>query len=87
MRIYERCYYNLLNSAFWGWLSIKSQPQNPKFRDNPFKLFKFSVHTVNCLLKRFKDNPFKLSKFSVYTVNCLLKRFRDNPFKLSKFSV
>ena len=28
-------YYNLLNSAFWGWLSMESQPQNPEFRINP----------------------------------------------------
>ena len=33
--INERCYYNLLNSAFWGWLSIESQPQNLEFRNNP----------------------------------------------------
>ena len=27
--------YNLSNSAFWGWLSMESQPQNPEFRINP----------------------------------------------------
>ena len=31
----QRGYYNLLNSAFWGWLSMESQPQNPEFRINP----------------------------------------------------
>ena len=27
-------YYNLHNSAFWGWLSMESQPQNPELRIN-----------------------------------------------------
>ena len=27
--------YNQPNSAFWGWLSKESQPQNPVFRNNP----------------------------------------------------
>ena len=31
----KRRYYNLPNSAFWGWLSTESQPQNPEFRINP----------------------------------------------------
>ena len=31
----RRYYYNLPNSAFWGWLSMESQPQNPEFRINP----------------------------------------------------
>ena len=31
----QRSYYNLPNSAFWGWLSMESQPQNPEFRINP----------------------------------------------------
>ena len=26
--------FNLSNSAFWGWLSTESQPQNPEFRNN-----------------------------------------------------
>ena len=26
---------SLLNSAFWGWLSMESQPQNPEFRIDP----------------------------------------------------
>ena len=34
LKINERCYYNLLNSTFWDWLSIESQPQNPEFRNN-----------------------------------------------------
>ena len=25
---------NVPNSAFWGWLSMESQPQNPEFRNN-----------------------------------------------------
>ena len=31
----QRSYYNLPNSAFWGWLSMESQTQNPEFRINP----------------------------------------------------
>ena len=33
--INRKTYYNLPNSAFWGWLSMESQPQNPEFRNNP----------------------------------------------------
>ena len=32
LKINQRSYYNLTNSAFWGWLSTESQPQNPEFR-------------------------------------------------------
>ena len=35
LTINQRTYYNLPNSGFWGWLSVKSQPQNPEFRNNP----------------------------------------------------
>ena len=35
MKINQRSYYNLPNSAFGGWRSIESQPQNPEFRINP----------------------------------------------------
>ena len=34
LKINQRSYYGLLNSAFWGWLSVESQPQNPEFRNN-----------------------------------------------------
>ena len=34
LKINQKSYYNLLYSAFWG-LSTESQPQNPKFRNNP----------------------------------------------------
>ena len=35
LKINQRSYYNLPYSAFWGWLSTESQPQNPEFRINP----------------------------------------------------
>ena len=35
LKINQRSYYNLINSAIWGWLSMESQPQNPEFRINP----------------------------------------------------
>ena len=38
LKMNQRSYYNLLNSAFWGWLSMESQPQNPEFRINPENL-------------------------------------------------
>ena len=28
----QKSYYYLPNTAFWGWLSMESQPQNPEFR-------------------------------------------------------
>ena len=34
----QRIYYKLPNSAFWGLLSMESQPQNPEFRNNPEKV-------------------------------------------------
>ena len=30
LKVVQRIYYNLLNSAFWGWISVESQPQNPE---------------------------------------------------------
>ena len=33
--INRKTYFNLPNSAFWGWLSMESKPQNPGFRNNP----------------------------------------------------
>ena len=50
-----RMYYNLLYSAFWGWLSTESQPQNPEFRNNPenFHPCRFSEkHTQSWSLPR-----------------------------------
>ena len=35
LKINQRSYYELPNSAVWGWLSVESQPQNPEFRNNP----------------------------------------------------
>ena len=32
LKMNQRSYNNLPNSGFWGWLSLKSQPQNPEFR-------------------------------------------------------
>ena len=40
-----RTYYNLPNSAFWGWLSLESQPQNPEFRNNPENLLPCRSHS------------------------------------------
>ena len=34
LSINQRTNYNLTYSAFWGWLSTESQPQNPEFRNN-----------------------------------------------------
>ena len=36
--INKKTYYNSSNSAFWGWLSMESQPQNTEFRNNPENL-------------------------------------------------
>ena len=35
LKLYQKSYYYLQISAFWGWLSMESQPQNPEFRNNP----------------------------------------------------
>ena len=37
LELSQKIYYYmyLQNSAFWGWLSMESQPQNPEFRNNP----------------------------------------------------
>ena len=34
LKINQISFYNLPNSAFWGWLSMESQHQNPEFRIN-----------------------------------------------------
>ena len=46
----KKIYYNLPNSAFWGWLSMESQPQNPEFR----KILKTFTHAhIVCLSEIF----------------------------------
>ena len=35
LKLNQKSYYYLQNSAFWCWLSMKSQLQNPKFMNNP----------------------------------------------------
>ena len=35
LKINQKSYYYPQNSAFWGWLSMESQSQNPEFRINP----------------------------------------------------
>ena len=35
LKINKRSYYDLPNSAFWGWLSMESWPQNLEFRNEP----------------------------------------------------
>ena len=35
LKINQKSYNNLPNSAFRGWLSMESQPQNPEFMNNP----------------------------------------------------
>ena len=45
----QRSYYNLPNSAFWGWLSMESQPQNPEFRINPENFNTCIIYKVDVL--------------------------------------
>ena len=35
LKINQKSYNDLPNSAFGGWLSVESQPQNPEFRNDP----------------------------------------------------
>ena len=46
-------YFNLLNSAFWGWLSIESQPQNPELRINPEKFHIWQYHWHSYMIMTF----------------------------------
>ena len=34
LHVNQKSYYYLQNSAFWGWLSMESQPPNHEFRNN-----------------------------------------------------
>ena len=36
--INKKTYHNSSNWAFWGWISMESQPQNTEFRNNPKNL-------------------------------------------------
>ena len=56
LKINQRSYYNLPNSAFWGWLSIESQPQNPEFKNNP-ESFHPCNKTEITLWKRLNEMP------------------------------
>ena len=51
---YITSYYNLPKSAFWGWLSKESQPQNPEFRNKPENFYPWYMdkHTSS-----FLDTP------------------------------
>ena len=35
LKLNQKSYHYLQNSAFWGRLSMESRPQNPEFRNNP----------------------------------------------------
>ena len=48
--IYQKSYYILLNSAFLGWLSVESQPQNPEFRINPVNFHPCVSYLWNIIL-------------------------------------
>ena len=49
-KINQRSDYDLPNSAFWGWLSVESQPQNPEFRNNHLRSIDESPswHATDC---------------------------------------
>ena len=58
LKINQRSYYNLPNSAFWGWLSMESQPQNPEFRINPenvhpWETEEFQIEKIHCFQQFF----------------------------------
>ena len=52
------------NSAFWGWLSTESQPQNPEFRNNPE-----NFHLQNVL--KFQTNMLANNKVLDQILFCL----------------
>ena len=57
LNINQRSYYNLPNSAFWGWLSVESQPQNPEFRNNlenfqPWGYITKTMVKIPCILSK-----------------------------------
>ena len=47
LKINQKSYYNLPNSAFWGWLSVESHPQNPVFRNNPVNFHPWECEIEN----------------------------------------
>ena len=49
LKISQRSYYNLPNSAFCGRLSVESRPQNPEFRNNP-EIFHPFIFACYCRL-------------------------------------
>ena len=77
----QRSYYYPLNSAFWGWLSMESQPQNPEFRINP-EIFHPCIpwQTVNwCIMWHF---------IRVYTVSKDKMIFqRKNTILIGKYNL
>ena len=48
--INRKTYYNLPNSAFWGWLSMESKPHYPESRNNPenFHAWENQSFSRNC---------------------------------------
>ena len=58
MGINQKSCYSLLNSAFWGWLSIESQPQNPEFRNNPENFHPCVMNLHFCTHSRYTYTTF-----------------------------
>ena len=69
LKINQRSYNNLPNSAFWGLLSFESQPQNREFRNNP-------VNFHPCLLYLFWRCGLNNSKMATMVVAILDKRMQ-----------
>ena len=52
----QRIYYEIPNSAFWGWLSMESQPQNPEFRITP-ENFHPCIYSLSDVLINYTRAP------------------------------
>ena len=63
----QKSYYKLPNSAFWGWLSIESQPQNAEFRINP-ENFHPCMSTKFVLVINFKMPTIKINDYDKWHV-------------------
>ena len=70
----SRYYFNLPNSAFWDWLSMESQPQNPEFRINPENFHPWGIQKEDVILYfLLQENELwvAITQFEMLSANCL----------------
>ena len=66
LKLNQKSYYYLQNSAFWGWLSMESQLQNPELKNNPENFLPLLVHFfLKWITERSLKAPFGVAAVDI----------------------